>query len=196
MTRKKNKFLTFCFSLLPGAGEMYLGFMKQGISLMGIFFLVWALSGMLNLPALLFVQPVIWFYSFFHVHNLNSLPEEEFYSVEDDYLFHCRDFPFLNRSWLERNRRMTAAVLIALGVIMLWNYLMDFLYTVMGFLGISHTVYILFRSFGTFSLRGLFAVCIICLGIHLIRAKNQELHGENKQPPETPLLPGDQTRDL
>ena len=91
---------------------------------------------------------------------------------------------------------MTAAVLIALGVIMLWNYLMDFLYTVMGFLGISHTVYILFRSFGTFSLRGLFAVCIICLGIHLIRAKNQELHGENKQPPETPLLPGDQTRDL
>ena len=93
MTRKKNKFLTFCFSLLPGAGEMYLGFMKQGISLMGIFFLVWALSGMLNLPALLFVQPVIWFYSFFHVHNLNSLPEEEFYSLEDDYLFHCRDFP-------------------------------------------------------------------------------------------------------
>ena len=76
MTRKKKKFLTFCFSLLPGAGEMYLCFMKQGISLMGIFFLVWALSGMLNLPALLFVQPVIWFYSFFHVHNLNSLPEE------------------------------------------------------------------------------------------------------------------------
>ena len=95
MTRKKNKFLTFCCSLLPGAGEMYLGFMKQGVSLMGIFFLIWAVSGILNLPALLFVQPVIWFYSFFHVHNLNSMPDEEFYAVEDDYLFHQKDFPFL-----------------------------------------------------------------------------------------------------
>ena len=32
MTRKKNGFLTLCFSLVPGAGEMYMGFMKQGVS--------------------------------------------------------------------------------------------------------------------------------------------------------------------
>ena len=30
MTRKKGKFLTFCCSLIPGAGEMYLGFLKTG----------------------------------------------------------------------------------------------------------------------------------------------------------------------
>ncbi len=40
MTRKKNGFLTFIFSLLPGAGEMYMGFFKQGMSIMAIFFLL------------------------------------------------------------------------------------------------------------------------------------------------------------
>lgn len=30
MTKKKGKLLTFCWSLIPGAGEMYLGFFKQG----------------------------------------------------------------------------------------------------------------------------------------------------------------------
>ena len=37
MTKKKGKLLTFCWSLIPGAGEMYLGFFKQGISLMAAF---------------------------------------------------------------------------------------------------------------------------------------------------------------
>lgn len=193
MTRKKNKFLTFCCSLLPGAGEMYLGFMKQGVSLMGIFFLIWAVSGILNLPALLFVQPVIWFYSFFHVHNLNSMPDEEFYAVEDDYLFHQKDFPFLSRQWLQKNRKAVAAVLIVLGVILLWNYLMDFLYMVMGMFSISRQLYAAFRMFGSFSLRALFSVFIIVLGIHLIRNKKQELHREDSS--STPLLPGESTKD-
>ncbi len=30
MTRKKSGFLTFCFSLIPGAGEMYMGFLEWG----------------------------------------------------------------------------------------------------------------------------------------------------------------------
>ena len=38
MSRKKSKGWTFICSLLPGAGEMYMGFMKQGVSIMGLFF--------------------------------------------------------------------------------------------------------------------------------------------------------------
>ena len=38
MTKKKSGFWTFIFSLLPGAAEMYMGFMKMGVSLMGLFF--------------------------------------------------------------------------------------------------------------------------------------------------------------
>ena len=44
MTKKKGKLLTFCWSLIPGAGEMYLGFFKQGISLMAAFAVLLAVS--------------------------------------------------------------------------------------------------------------------------------------------------------
>ena len=33
MNNQKNRFWTFCFSLVPGAGEMYFGLYRQGISL-------------------------------------------------------------------------------------------------------------------------------------------------------------------
>ena len=84
MTRKKKSgFLTFCFSFLPGAGEMYLGFMKMGASLMGMFFALIGVAYALNLPVLFFGIIVEWFYSFFHVHNLAGLTDEEFLSIED-----------------------------------------------------------------------------------------------------------------
>ena len=73
---------------MPGAGEMYLGFMKMGVSLMGLFFGIIVFCALLNLPSLLTVGVVVWFYSFFHVHNLVGLTDEEFRNVEDDFLFH------------------------------------------------------------------------------------------------------------
>ena len=46
MKKEKSKFLTFCFSLLPGAGHMYMGFMKMGLSLMAAFFFLIFLSSL------------------------------------------------------------------------------------------------------------------------------------------------------
>ena len=66
MTRKKNKLLTFLWSLIPGAGEMYLGFFKMGTSLMALFLLLLSFSGFLNFYVLSLLSPVVWFYSFFH----------------------------------------------------------------------------------------------------------------------------------
>lgn len=197
MTNKRNKFFTFLCSLLPGAGEMYMGFMKQGISLMSAFFLVWAVSDLLNLPELLFITPVIWFYSFFHVHNLNSMADEEFYALEDDYLIRRNSFPFMNRSWIEQNHRIVAGALIILGAILLWNYLMDFLYMAMGAFSFSERMYILLHAFGDFSLRALFSVCIIVLGVQLIRHKNRTLRSEDEKKNDSrPLLPPGDDHDL
>jgi len=67
---------------------MYMGFFKQGISIMTLFWAIIAIAGGLNISSLVIFLPVIWFYSFFHVHNLKSLPEEEFYSIEDNYILH------------------------------------------------------------------------------------------------------------
>ena len=57
MPRKKSKFLTFCFSFVPGFGEMYLGFFKMGISLIGIFTFFLLVSSVLNLGV--FFTPII-----------------------------------------------------------------------------------------------------------------------------------------
>ena len=38
---KKNGILTFLFAFVPGAGQMYQGYMKRGLSLITLFFLRW-----------------------------------------------------------------------------------------------------------------------------------------------------------
>ena len=88
MQKQKKGFLLFISSLIPGAGEMYMGFFKQGISIMTLFWAIIAIAGGLNISSLVIFLPVIWFYSYFHVHNLKELPEEEFYAIEDSYIFH------------------------------------------------------------------------------------------------------------
>ena len=54
MKAKRNSFFTFLFSLLPGAGHMFMGFMKIGVSLMAAFTLVIFLASWLNISQLLF----------------------------------------------------------------------------------------------------------------------------------------------
>lgn len=70
---RKSRILTFLFALWPGAGQMYLGYMKRGVSLMGLFFLIFAIMGFLGLSFLAFLLPIIWFYAFFDTMNLRSM---------------------------------------------------------------------------------------------------------------------------
>lgn len=126
MTRKKNGFLTLCFSLVPGAGEMYMGFMKQGVSIMSVFWMLIFLAAFLNLGPVLFILPILWCYSFFNVHNLRGMSDEEFYALEDDYLFHL-DKIFPTERWNKRQSNLLAAALIFVGAAMLWDYMMDYL---------------------------------------------------------------------
>ena len=44
MQKQKRGFWLFIFSLIPGAGEMYMGFKKQGISIMFLFWGVFAIG--------------------------------------------------------------------------------------------------------------------------------------------------------
>ena len=120
MTNKKNKLITFFVSLLPGAGEMYLGFYKMGGSIMVLFWGGIMMFGNL-FPPLFYLLPVLWFFSFFHTHNLNCMSDEEFYALEDDYLFHMS--PEDIRGWTLKNRRLTAFILIFIGVSIIWNHL-------------------------------------------------------------------------
>ncbi len=44
MIKKRNPFLLFLASLIPGAGEMYLGFFRQGLSIMTVCAVVFAIG--------------------------------------------------------------------------------------------------------------------------------------------------------
>lgn len=76
----KNPLLVFLFSLVPGAGHMYLGLMTRGLHLMGLFFGMLYVSSFPGLGDLwpLAVAPVLWFYSFFDsLHTWGSLNRGE-----------------------------------------------------------------------------------------------------------------------
>ena len=49
MRQKKGKVTTFLCSLIPGAAEMYMGFMKTGISMMAAFILCFVVPSVLRL---------------------------------------------------------------------------------------------------------------------------------------------------
>ena len=61
MQKQKRGFLLFISSLIPGAGEMYMGFFKQGISIMTLFWAIIAIAGGLNISSLVIFLPVLWF---------------------------------------------------------------------------------------------------------------------------------------
>ena len=174
MTRKKSGFITFLCSLLPGAGEMYMGFMKMGISLMGIFFVTIALASWLEIGPLVFVAVIIWFYSFFHVHNLHSLPDEEFYAIEDDYLFHLGNEEKNNPETVKTQKKVVAVILILVGVLLLWKTALSSLrYYFPEAFGILDYV-------GSFIPRIVVAVIIIALGVYMIRGKKRHIEEETE----------------
>lgn len=77
ITGSNRKLITIALSVVPGAGHMYLGLMKQGLQLMSAFFFTAFLMGWLNLSLLLFILPVIWFYGIFDaLHRMDDNQEE------------------------------------------------------------------------------------------------------------------------
>lgn len=67
---KKNGILTLLFAFIPGAGQMYQGYMKRGLSLV----LMAAAIGMASMliPPIAFALLVVFMYSFFDTFNLRA----------------------------------------------------------------------------------------------------------------------------
>ena len=175
MSRKKSGFLTFCCSLLPGAGEMYLGFLKQGASIMTLFLLLFSVCGVIFPPAATFCS-VVWFYSFFHTHNLNSLPDDEFYAIQDEYIIHFSQITKGKEVLLSRYRKLFAFILIFLGASIIWRNINDFLmYIVYDVLSLPDELLDVFQWFIQSLPQMVIALLIIVIGFYLIRNKKKEL---------------------
>ena len=84
---KRSKFWTVVFSFLPGAGHMFMGFVKQGTSIMITFFGLIAVSSWLGIGELGLLAPVLWFYAFFDCINKRFSTDVAFMQFEDKILF-------------------------------------------------------------------------------------------------------------
>ncbi len=177
MIRKKNGFMTFICSLVPGAGEMYLGFMKEGLSIMCLTFGLMILITTLELQGMLPGLIILWFYSLFNTHNKASLPDEEFYALEDDYLFHLDQL--LPEGRLNDNQtKVFGWILLLLGILLIWRPSIQNLTAVLR-VYVSSDFASLVGDYLYRLPRFVMAVILMISGIRLIRRKKVELDLES-----------------
>lgn len=165
---RKSRFLIFICSLLPGAGEMYLGMMKTGVVTMSAFFGIILIASLLHFEYILLALPVLWFYSFFYVHN-NKNFAPEWLKQKDDRLFSGVNGLFEGRfkAVFEKRHKIIGVALIALGCYALFdNFVSPYIYelqkTVPALFTLLHNLPTLIVS-----------IAIIILGIYLLRGKKE-----------------------
>ena len=175
MQKQKRGFLLFICSLIPGAGEMYMGFFKQGISIMTLFWALVAIAGGLNISSLVIFLPVVWFYSFFHVHNLKELPEEEFYAVEDNYILNLDRVFQSSEKIAPKHTKIIAILLIIFGAAILWNGFRDLLFWIL-----PNALAIILQDIMYQIPSVIIGILIIIAGCHLLTGKIKSFSLEEK----------------
>lgn len=169
MKSKKNRFWLFIFSLCPGAGHMYLGFMKMGLSFLLGFALSIALVDLTSLDVLAVIPIVIYIYALFHANNIGALSDEQFYALEDQYLLGFDNIKAANFRLDGRVRSIAAVVLILIGISMLGDLGLGLLWNYVGLENpIMRLIYYTIRDVVP---RVLIALAIIWFGIYLLRGK-------------------------
>lgn len=169
MAHKKNGFLNFCFSLVPGAGQMYQGFIKRGASIMTLFFGWLCVSAYIGVDELLFFLPVIWFFGFFDALHRNSLSDAEREQLKDGFLLiHEEEF---DKMTLRKFRIPAAVLLIFIGIYELLRMFVHLLIE-RGFLfWDSAIVGLVYDEFP----KMVFSLVIIMVGVYLISGKKKSM---------------------
>ncbi len=163
---RKNSFFVFVCSLIPGAGEMYLGMMKIGAVTMTVFFGVIFVASFLNIEFILLALPVIWFYSFFNVHNLKNLSPEWLQQKDDSALLGLNGF-FKGR-WKNLFDKRHTLIGIAVIFIGLYSLFHTFARPYLGQLReLVPFMYTLLSNLPTL----IISLAIIALGFYLLKGK-------------------------
>lgn len=170
---KRNSILTFIFSLLPGGAEMYMGFMKMGVSLLAIFLLGFLFMSYMRLgDVFILVEILVWIVGFFHARNMAKLTQEELELVEDkliwDDIMGVEGVKFNNA----KAGKWAGIVLVFVGIFTIWehfSYLMEELFgDILGDWSYS-LVYDIPRI--------AIAIVLVVIGIMLIKGKKARIDG-------------------
>ena len=180
---KKNGILTFLFAFVPGAGQMYQGYMKRGLSLITLLFLC-IMAGMLLEPLVL-TALIVWMYSFFDTFNLRA----QFIAgtaPADDYLVHFNTKDARLTLFFRDSHKLVGWALIALGAMVAYqNIIMRVLGDVMWRLGQNspffRAVYLMLDELPEVVV----CVALIICGVWLVRGpKGKKVHRKKAEEPE------------
>lgn len=113
----KNLFLTFIFSLIPGAGQMYQEYMKRGLSILTIFVICIGISIVVNMSAFLIPIPIIIIYSFFDNFKLRNMSKRGEELLEDRFIWEEieNEGNFFSNIFRKRNL-LLGIILIVIGI--------------------------------------------------------------------------------
>ena len=120
---QKNGILTFLFAFIPGAGQMYQGYMKRGLSLILMCCAICMVAALIS-PAAFFLI-VVWMYSFFDTFNLRAQIATGT-APADDYLVHFDPKDKRLVQMMLDSHKLVGWTLIAFGVLVAYeNILMN-----------------------------------------------------------------------
>lgn len=173
--QKKSKFFTFIFSFIPGAAEMYMGFMKQGVSLMALFIATLIPLSIGSLEILAIVSVLVWFYAFFHARNLAAMVMDEFNALEDCFIWEGvleeKNFKISSPTL----RKWAAAILIVFGLVILWDNFSSIIYNLIPNRYWNELYPIIDRI-----PQVVIAFLIIVIGFRLMAGKKEEINGDER----------------
>ena len=119
--KRKNAFLTFLTSLIPGVGQMYQGYMKRGLSMSIVLCISIAICTLFGTPILALPILVIIAYSFFDTYNIYNRKED--YLKEDEYLWNLENKNNILKFDLSKRHRIIGFILVFIGMYIIFTTL-------------------------------------------------------------------------
>ena len=118
---KKNLFLTFWFSFVPGAGQMYQQYMKRGLSIILLTTFFIAITIIVGAPIFMLPVAIIMMYSFFDTYNIrNTLDSEN--EIEDEYIWKVAGIDIFESNFeIVKKNSVFGITLIVIGAYLLFN---------------------------------------------------------------------------
>ncbi len=171
MRKPKSRFWSFIFALIPGCAQMYLGFMKRGLSLMAYFILPIVVGEIGNLGFIAILSLVVWAYSFFDALNLRALDPDTLAAMPDDLLVIGNGMQLNIKS--DKLYKIGGIVLILIGVYSIWNMVFWSLYN--NLYDFEPVIAELLYTVNNLVPRVAVSAVIIYLGIRLTRHKKEEI---------------------
>lgn len=178
---KRNNFWTFIFAFVPGAAEMYMGYMKNGLSLLVAFALTVAIPATMYGGDVFYVIPIVlYIYSFFHARNVAKASDEAFEAFEDKPFW--EELIGNDKISIPANtlRKWLAIILIVFGVSNIWGMLRNRFLDFGNLFYLGEEYWVVQRTIDCVPSIAI-AVIAIVIGAKLIAGKKKEVEKDGRE---------------